>query len=516
MANLLSAIFPNDDAAAALGLLGASMAAGNMPQGLLAANTYLSEAPDRRMKTDLMKAQIANFNSEVEQRAAAIKKQQDLMAMGQRLIGGQSQPQPGQLGSGSFGIVQPPAGQPDIAPRRGGIENADFNSIVGYHLAGGPDLTKAYEFARTGIERKPGTFYEDLQGRRSYTPDLKSGLTMDASGNAAVIPNFGQAQLEASLPGELAKTFATSIGTVNLRKGDNGREFPFASIEENQPLQSVLARYGLGGKLGAPTAAPATPAAPAFAPPVTRAPARPVAAQPGVTGNYDLSDPALIAAVNDIKDPQERANAMAALKAQQGASGGAPTPAQGYGMSTGQQNAAAADKAYAEGAAKDMVETRKNILTAGQTAPVNIAKYQQLGSLLADVDGGKLTQTGTNIASAANSIGLKIDKNLPNKEAAAALGNEMALQLRSPAGGAGMPGALSDKDREFLTGMVPNANQTSQGRKIMIDSYISLQKRNQQVAQFATNYEKKYGRLDSGFFDQLSAWANANPLFGAK
>jgi hypothetical protein len=127
-----------------------------------------------------------------------------------------------------------------------------------------------------------------------------------------------------------------------------------------------------------------------------------------------------------------------------------------------------------------------------------------------------LTGTGTNIASAANSFGLKIDKNLPNKEAAAALANQIALEMRNPAGGAGMPGALSDKDREFLVGMTPNAGQTAQGRKMLIDSYVAVQKRNQQVAEFATKYEKKYGRLDSGFFDQLTAWSSANQMFGGK
>jgi hypothetical protein len=41
--------------------------------------------------------------------------------------------------------------------------------------------------------------------------------------------------------------------------------------------------------------------------------------QPGVTGQYDLNDPALQASINDIKDPQERANARAALAQQTGA-----------------------------------------------------------------------------------------------------------------------------------------------------------------------------------------------------
>jgi hypothetical protein len=224
-----------------------------------------------------------------------------------------------------------------------------------------------------------------------------------------------------------------------------------------------------------------------------------------------IGDPKMVAqGIEDIKDPTERARARQAYEQQYGA---IPGPFQAT-PTTAQRSEAKAAETTAEINARDMAETRKNILNAGMTAPTTIAKYQQLGKLLADVDGGALTATGTNIASAANSLGLKIDKNLPNKEAAAALGNEMALQLRSPAGGAGMPGAMSDKDREFLVGMIPNASQTAQGRKQLIDAQVAIEKRKQQVSTFMRNYEKKYGKLDNGFFEQMQAWSNANPLFG--
>lgn len=176
----------------------------------------------------------------------------------------------------------------------------------------------------------------------------------------------------------------------------------------------------------------------------------------------------------------------------------------------------AADKTQFEAQAKDIAETRKTIMNAGFNAPSMISKYQQLGKLLESVDGGTLTATGTHLASTANSLGLKIDKNLPNKEAAAALGNAMALELRSPSNGAGMPGAMSDADRNFLASMVPNANQSAQGRKQLIEAQIAVNQRNQDVAQFARNYEKKHGKLDNGFYDQMQAYSSANPLFGGK
>jgi hypothetical protein len=117
------------------------------------------------------------------------------------------------------------------------------------------------------------------------------------------------------------------------------------------------------------------------------------------------------------------------------------------------------------------------------------------------------------VASTANSLGIKIDPKLPDKEAAGALARELALTLRATGQGSGMPGALSDADREFLVSMSPNLAQTAAGRKKVIDSHVALAQREADVAQFARNYENKYGRLDNGFFTQLSEYSKKNPVF---
>jgi hypothetical protein len=236
-----------------------------------------------------------------------------------------------------------------------------------------------------------------------------------------------------------------------------------------------------------------------------------------MTGRF-VGDPAnVIAAINNIKDPQERANALSAFEEQArrtpGFAKAGPFAAE---PSTSEATNAAADKEQAVQRAKDVAEQRKAMVNAGFNAPNNIARYQQIGQLLADVDGGKFTPAGTELASALNGFGFKLDKNLPNKEAAMALANQAALELRSPAGGAGMPGALSDADRNYLVSMTPNQAQSAQGRAQIIRDYIAVQQRNMQVAQFVRNYEKKYGKLDNGFFDQLQQWSNANPLFRTK
>ena len=158
--------------------------------------------------------------------------------------------------------------------------------------------------------------------------------------------------------------------------------------------------------------------------------------------------------------------------------------------------------------------------SAGMKAPGQIAKYKQLESLLANHDGGKLSPLGMDLAQLGNSLGLKIDKNLPNKEAAATLTNELALALRDPSNGGGMPGAMSDADRQFLMSSVPNLSQSAQGRRQMVQMVTAVQQRNVDVAGMARKWQQRYGRLDAvnpatgkSFQDNLQEWATRNPLF---
>jgi hypothetical protein len=154
------------------------------------------------------------------------------------------------------------------------------------------------------------------------------------------------------------------------------------------------------------------------------------------------------------------------------------------------------------------------IQEAGFKSNSMINNAQRLNTLLDKVNTGKLTPLGVDIASAAESLGFKgIDPKLGNKQAAESLSNEMALQLRNPSGGAGMPGALSDADRVYLQSMTPNLTKTPEGRKLISETMITLAKRDQDVAKLARDYRKKNGGFDEGFYDELAKWSAANPLF---
>lgn len=153
---------------------------------------------------------------------------------------------------------------------------------------------------------------------------------------------------------------------------------------------------------------------------------------------------------------------------------------------------------------------------AGSAAPAKLSKLDRMESLMQGVQTGKLAPAMTQIASIAESFGLKVDSKLGAKQALDALSNEIALSLRNPAGGAGMPGALSDKDREFLASMTPGLSKTPAGNRLIIDTARKLAQREQQVAKLAREYRKKNGHLDEGFYDELAEFSAANPLFGAE
>lgn len=157
-----------------------------------------------------------------------------------------------------------------------------------------------------------------------------------------------------------------------------------------------------------------------------------------------------------------------------------------------------------------------DIQKAGMNATSKINRYDRLGTLLEGVSTGKLTPLGLEVAKTAESLGIKIDPSLPNKEAAQALSSEIALELRNPSGGAGMPGAMSDSDRQFLVSMVPGLATTPEGRKMMLETARKLAQRDQEVASLARQYRARNGSIDEGFYDQLATWSAQKPLFQQK
>lgn len=154
-----------------------------------------------------------------------------------------------------------------------------------------------------------------------------------------------------------------------------------------------------------------------------------------------------------------------------------------------------------------------NIQNAGFSAQSKVNRYDRLGQLLEGVNTGKFAGAGLEVAKAANSLGFTLDPSMANKEAAQALSSEVALELRNPSGGAGMPGAMSDSDRQFLVSMVPGLATTPDGRKLMLETAKKLAQRDMDVARLGREYRKRNGSIDEGFYDELARYSEQNPLF---
>lgn len=167
------------------------------------------------------------------------------------------------------------------------------------------------------------------------------------------------------------------------------------------------------------------------------------------------------------------------------------------------------EKEYSKDQGKQFSDLMGGITKAGFSAPSQIRKLERMEQLLDGVDGGKLAPTGLDIASAANSIGIKIDPKLGNKEAAQALAREIAGGFRQPG-----TGPMTDKDFENFLLQVPDLSKTAAGRKQITATMKAAAARDLAVAKMAREYERKNGRLDGGFMDEVAQYVAENPVVG--
>lgn len=171
---------------------------------------------------------------------------------------------------------------------------------------------------------------------------------------------------------------------------------------------------------------------------------------------------------------------------------------------------------YSKGIDKSMVELGEGIFKNAQTAYSNVATLDRLDQLLGQVgnDQGKFASVKTEVRRALNSLGIEAGDTSP-AEVVQALANRFALQLRDPSSGAGMPGAMSDSDREFLRSMIANIDKSPRANQMILEVYRRMNQRTVDLERMRRDYVKQNGRLDEGFRSQISDFALRNPLFAA-
>jgi hypothetical protein len=172
------------------------------------------------------------------------------------------------------------------------------------------------------------------------------------------------------------------------------------------------------------------------------------------------------------------------------------------------------EKEESKAVGKFLGEQYADIQKAGIGAQAKLDRAARMEQLLATINTGKFEGAKKEAAAIGQAFGITIDPNLGDKEAFEALSNQLALEARNPSGGAGMPGAMSDKDREFLQQITPNLTKTPEGNRKIIETAKKLAKRDADVARMSREYRKKSGTLDEGFFEELRQFSERTPLFG--
>lgn len=169
---------------------------------------------------------------------------------------------------------------------------------------------------------------------------------------------------------------------------------------------------------------------------------------------------------------------------------------------------------YEKTMGKEMAQFNMEIPKSAASARGKMATLDRMGQLLSDK--GITTGAGANTILEAKRLAKQMGVDVGDlgpAEAVRAIGNQFALELRNPSGGAGMPGALSDKDREFLQASVPGLQQNPEGNKLIVDYMKRVAQRSLDVERLRQQYVRKNKRLDEGFFSELADYADAHPLF---
>lgn len=171
-------------------------------------------------------------------------------------------------------------------------------------------------------------------------------------------------------------------------------------------------------------------------------------------------------------------------------------------------------KAYGQARAKDFASQASGMADQGNKAASMSRQLSELERLYQDpnITKGAAAESISGLKNLASSFGIDV-KGLGGEQAVQAITNKMALDLRSTGEGGGMPGAMSDADRNFLANMTPNLSKSPDGRKKIIETTRKMAQRQMDIARMATAYEQKNGQIDVGFQKEVQDYANANPLF---
>jgi hypothetical protein len=156
--------------------------------------------------------------------------------------------------------------------------------------------------------------------------------------------------------------------------------------------------------------------------------------------------------------------------------------------------------AYEKQNDESLVKERETIASGAQSALADRDAYNVMLAAVnnPNVDQGTLGRARLALNKTLNAFGLDGGNTGP-AEMLDALGKQISLRLRNPNGGAGMPGSLSDSDRQFLQSMSLSLGNSPQANRLLGQYYLAAEQRAVDLEQLAQSYEAQHGRLDNGW-----------------
>jgi len=378
----------SDDAKLGIALLSASgysptpMSFGQRLGGALGQfNADRQSSADRALKTKLLQSQIDENASQNLLRQGQLERQkrQDEYYLGGSVAPMTAPGAPGGPGSAAPGSVLKSAiGAPADAPPPGRGKFAEWSQQYGipvdvlvsdYFSNGGKKIAEML-FERSKPDWQTSDGYTVNRNAPGFSGGFQPGITTSANGTSTLrLP-------DPSAPGGVRiQAPQGALGTAGAYADQDARIR--ASNTPGRP--TILPGGRMGGQSqydeirgGPATAAPTgSPTSFTGLPP----------AQAGVTGNFGGDQSRIIAAIADIKDPQERSNALAAFEQQMKAAPASQVAGGGLEFSPDEKTAQAAAQARAVDASKaDVVRD-----SAKQTDVKTATKFLNIVGQIEDV-----------------------------------------------------------------------------------------------------------------------------------
>ena len=152
------------------------------------------------------------------------------------------------------------------------------------------------------------------------------------------------------------------------------------------------------------------------------------------------------------------------------------------------------DEKTADAALKTHAETQDT----ARTSTVALTKLDRLGDLLDTLRTGKWAGRELDLKNKLQEVGIDpsrygLSTNTGRMEAANSISNELTMIARSTANGGGLPGSLSDADRNFLSASTPGIGNTPEGNRLMVDFAKRLHQRNIEIARLTNKFVEDGG-----------------------